>query len=175
MNAHCLALLIHLQHLKRCDVKFCRLNERRFHECLEGPFQMAHLWRSICTFKPPGLLPCDVYIWVYVTSVCDVYILPLLGHSSCIFHMNVKHDLTTTAIICEKTRGGRGRYRNSDTPGDIALPAQVSQYSVSFVNNEEVLSTFVFVRKFQNSPCLFTSLSFLWTMFSICLTFYSGE
>ncbi len=108
------------------------------------------------TFKPPGLSPRGVHMSVYVTLVCDVYILPPLGHSNCIFHMNVKHDLTTIAIICEKTRGGRGRNRNSDTPGDIALPAQVSQCIVPFVNNEEVLSTFL-CQKVPEQPHSFLS------------------
>ncbi len=121
--------------------------------------------------------PRVVATWCLYVCVCDVslwlYILPPLGHSNCIFHMNVKHDLITIAIICEKTRGGRGRNRNSDTPGDIALPAQVSQCSVPFVNNEEVLSTFL-CQKVPEQPLSFCLPFIFWTKFSICTVFYSG-
>lgn len=121
------------------------------------------MWLYVCLlFKPPGLLSRDVYMMLY----CDVrlwrvqYILSPLGHYNCIFHMNVELDLTMVEIICGKTRGGRGRYRNSDIPGDIFLPAQVSECSAPFVNNEEVLSTFL-CQKVPEQPLSFCPFHFL--------------
>ncbi len=141
----------------------------------------AHFrWRAcdnpsvhLCLLSNPQGCRHMMFICVYGTLVCDVYILTPLGHSNCIFHMNVKRDLTKITIICEKTRGGRGRNRNNDTPGDITLPAQVSQCSVPFVKNEEVLSTFLY-QKVPEQPLSFCLPFIFWTKFSICTVFYSG-
>lgn len=158
---HSFLLLIHPKHLRHCDVKFWRLNVRYFHKSVKGTSQLVRIWLYV------RLLLKVVAMWcLSVMLYCDVslkrvqYILFPLGLYNCIFHMSVELDLTMVAIICEKTRGGRGRYRNSDTPGVIFLSAQVSEFSVPFVNNEEVLSTFL-CQKVPEQPLSFCPFHFL--------------
>lgn len=74
--------------------------------------------------------------------------------------MYISHEqgdtgITTTVTICG-TRSGTGRGRNTDIAGGISPQAQVSECSVLFVNNEGVLSTFLW-QKYLEQISVFVS------------------